>query len=476
MSGLWNRISTAFDRSDIGLAGEHERPGPDQMREPVRPTTTRYAPIRNAVERRVNSFLRDDLVSHLEIGPHEVFLLHYIEISADRQGEPELDQFLREFSPESRVFWVKKLLGGAVGQNVSVDQFLGLDREFAPEQLAETDPFEEMLNQSVVPPYKVILHGRWEAKKAQPAAHAPVDDEPIEPTMRQEPLIEESIDEIRAPGPSLRLSVQDARQPDAGSWAGTRVIEADAYPAVLGTSADADIEISGYYVSARHCTLHWENHQLWLVDHSTNGTWVDGERVRQGARIALANGAMLGFGRDRGDAEFDRYPAVRAQIMRKTGPAGLVPTPIAPSRATPVVPVNISIPMAAPAPAPAAHAVSVAPATKRPLAVLSIVDASGSPRRDVLTVPFTIGRGTAQNYVVPDANQGVSREHLVIEAIDANGALTLNRATGKNGTSSGMSSLPERFVWGFGQEIVLGDKWASAPAVRLTLRPVEGSE
>ena len=131
----------------------------------MRPTTTRYAPIRNAVERRVTAFLRDDLVSHLEIGDNEMFLLHYIEIAADSQGEAELDQFLHEFSPESRVHWVKKLLGGAVGQHVSVDQFLGLDREFAPEQLAETDPFEEALNQSVVPPYKVILHGRWEARK-----------------------------------------------------------------------------------------------------------------------------------------------------------------------------------------------------------------------------------------------------------------------------------------------------------------------
>ena len=37
----------------------------------------------------------------------------------------------------------------------------------------------------------------------------------------------------------------------------------------------------------------------------------------------------------------------------------------------------------------------------------------------MLSVPFTIGRGTAQDYVVPDANQGVSREHLVIESIDS---------------------------------------------------------
>jgi len=448
MSGLWNRISSAFERSDIGPAGYEARNDDER----VRPTNTRYAPIRNAVERRVTAFLREDLVSHLEIGDNEMFLLHYIEIVADSQGEAELDQFLHEFSPESRVHWVKKLLGGAVGQHVSVEQFLGLDREFAPEQLAETDPFEEALNQSVIPPYKVILHGRWEAKKPveAPQAEAPQAEEPQEPA-----------EDPRVAGPSLRLSIQDAKDPDTGSWNGTRVIEVADYPAVLGSSANADIEISGYYVSARHCTLHWENQQLWLVDHSTNGTWVDGERMRHGARVALANGAMLGFGRDKGDAEHERYPAVRAQFMRKPANNGATATPVAPARATPVVP-------AAAPPAAVAN-----PARKLPLAVLAIVDATGSPRRDVMELPFTIGRGSAQHYVVPDANQGVSREHLVIEAIDAYGALTFNRAVARNGTSAGNESLPERFVWRFGQEIVLGEKWASAPVVRLSLQPTE---
>ncbi len=451
MSGLWNRISSAFDRSDIGPAGYDEARNDDER---VRPTTTRYAPIRNAVGRRVNAFLREDLVSHLEIGFNEVFLLHYIEIAADSQGEAELDQFLREFSPESRVHWVKKLLGGAVGQHVSVEQFLGLDREFAAEQLAETDPFEEALNQSVIPPYKVILHGRWEAKKAAAAVEA-TDEE-----------IEEQPQDARVAGPKLRLSIQDAKEADAGSWNGTRVVEVGEYPAVLGSSTQADVEISGYYISARHCTLHWESQQLWLVDHSTNGTWVDGERLRQGARVALANGAVIGFGRSKGDAEFDRYPAVRAQLMRKLPAASATATPVAPSRATPVAPGAVPV-------APAANASDVSSARKPPLAVLVIVDASGSPRRDVLQLPFTIGRGSAQHYVVPDANQGVSREHLVIEAIDASGALTLNRAVARNGTSAGNAPLPERFVWRFGEEIVLGDKWASAPSVRLSLQPVE---
>ena len=430
--GLWNRISSAFERTDIGTAGSaHDDSSSDE--DTVRPTATRYAPIREAVERRVNAFLRQDLVSHLEIGFNEVFLLHYIEIAADSQGQAALAQFLHEFSPESRVHWVKKLLGPAVGQHVSVDQFLGLDKEFPVEDLAETDPFEDKLNQAATPPYRIILHGRWES--------GPAVEQPAAPPQT-----------TRMAGPCLRLSVQDAKSPNPGKGGDARVIEIEHFPAVLGSSVHADVEISGYYVSARHCTLHWEGQRLWLADHSTNGTWVDGGRVHRGTRVALANGAVLGFGRDKGDSDHDRYPSIRAQVMRKPVVPGAGSTPVPPSRSTPVAP---------------------AVAKNAPLAVLAIVDATGSPKRDVLKLPFTIGRGSAQDYVVPDANQGVSREHLVIEEIDRSGAVTLNRAVGKNGTFAGGQPLPERFVWGFDQEIVLGEKWASAPVVRMSLRHVE---
>lgn len=448
--GLWTRISAAFERTDIGTADATDDDSRSEANL-IRPTETRHAPIRRAVERRVNAFLREDLVSHLEIGSNEIFLLHYLEIAADRQGTAALTQFLDEFSPASRVLWVKKLLGPAVGQHVSVDQFLGLDKEFSAEDLAETDPFEEKLNQAATPVYRIILHGRWESRPAaeQQAAQSSGANPPPQ--------------SLRLAGPRLRLSIQDAKSPNAGKGGGARVAEFGHFPAVLGSSVHADVEISGYYVSARHCTLHWEGQQLWLADHSTNGTWVDGERVHRGTRVALANGAALGFGRDKGDADHDRYPALHVQLM----PDPLVPgasfTPVSPSCSTPVAPgVARSIPIQA-------------PGKKVPLAVLAIVDATGSPIRDVLKLPFTIGRGSAQDYVVPDANQGVSREHLVIEEINRSGAVTLNRAVRRNGTFAGNEALPERFVWRFGEEIVLGEKWASAPVVRLSLRHVEQS-
>ena len=449
--GLWSRLSSAFERADIGAPGTARDPAGDD--DVIRPTATRYAPIREAVERRINTFLRDDLVSHLEIGFNEIFLLHYIEIIADSQGAAELAQFLHEFSPESRVLWIKKLLGGAVGRHVSVGQFLGMDKEFTAEQLAETDPFEEKLNQAAIPLYRVILHGRWEHRHAgePPSEYGPAGEQPAtavaQPSSAQEAA--------RLAGPCLQLSVRDAKSPVPGNE--PRITEIEQFPAVVGSSAHADVELSGYYVSARHCTLHSDGQNLWITDHSTNGTWVDGERVHRGARVALANGALLGFGRDQGERDHERYPAMRAEIMRKGVAPGAGSTPISPSRPTPVAP-GITA------------AASAVPAENAALAVLAIVDASGNPRQCVLKLPFTIGRGSVQDYIVPDANEGVSREHLVIEEIDGSGAVTLNRAADRNGTFAGGQALPERFVWRFGQEIVLGERWASAPPVRLSLQ------
>lgn len=448
--GLWNRISSAFERTDIGAAGatEDELHSDEDL---VKPTATRYASVRKAIERRVNAFLREDLVSHLEIGFNEIFLLHYIEIAADSQGAAALAQFLDEFSPESRVQWVKKLLGPAVGQHVSVDQFLGLDQKFSREDLAETDPFEERLNQAATPMYRITLHGRWETgSSAEQRAANSSGANPSPPPQA-----------LRLGGPCLRMSVQDAKSPGRGNGREPRLVEIEHFPAVLGSSVHADVEISGYYVSARHCTLHWEGQRLWLADHSTNGTWVDGERVYRGTRVALANGAVLGFGRDKGETDHDRYPALHARLMREPAAPGTSFTPVSASCATPVAPgvaTSFSFPVAA---------------EKTPLAVLAIVDATGSPRRDVLKLPFTIGRGSTQDYVVPDANQGVSREHLVIEEINSSGAVTFNKAMSRNGTFAGNRALAERFVWRFGQEIVLGEKWTNAPVVRLSLWQVE---
>lgn len=458
IGGAWNQVKSAFERDDIGdvRAGFNEAP----MEDAVKETASRYAPIKEAIERRISTFLKHDLVSHLEIGFNEQFVLNYIEISSDSQGRDALMQFLREFSPEARVEWVKRLLGPAVRKHVSVEQFLGVDREFSVDDLAESDPFEEELNQALTPTYRVILHGRWETRPVV---------EVVAPEASAQPIPHAAVP-ARATGPLLRLTVADAK-PQFGL--ARRTIEIDTYPVTLGSSARTDVEISGYYVSALHCTLHEGHEGVSLEDHSTNGTWVDGKRAPRGVRVPLRQGAVIAFGRSDGDRAFERYPQFSLHYVQRTGESAGGHTPIVPAySATPVVPEGGTPIISSETAYVAAH-VAFMPATVPPLAVLAVVDASGNPRRDILKLPFSIGRGSAQDYVVPDANQGVSREHLVIEKIDQRGATVKNLGNSKNGSFADGQALPEEFSWQFGQEIVLAERWSSAPVVRLCLRRVE---
>src|SRR6185369_1913423 len=138
----------------------------------------------------------------------------------------------------------------AVGRHVSVDQFLGLDREFTAEDLAETDPFEEKLNHAATPLYRVILHGRWESRPPTSDREEGLSPllKPPHSAQSSEAVAAAPPQTLRLAGPCLRLSIQDAKSPNPGKEDGTRVVEIEHYPAVLGSSVHADVEISGYYV------------------------------------------------------------------------------------------------------------------------------------------------------------------------------------------------------------------------------------
>jgi len=249
----------------------------------------------------------------------------------------------------------------------------------------------------------------------------------------------------------MRLTIHDANEKAAGVSAVARHVDVDAYPAVLGSSSDADVQISGYYVSARHCTLHWDGHEVLLEDHSKNGTWLDGKALERGSRVALNDAAVLSFGGQEA-SDYERFPVVRAQkLAARVAHAGR--TPIAPSRATPIA---------------SAHTPISAP--KAALAVLAITDATGTAHKVICELPFTIGRGSDQDYVVPDENAGVSREHLVIEKITEAGAIATNKGVDRNGTFAADQALPQQFEWQFDQEIVLARKWTRASPAHVILK------
>jgi pSer/pThr/pTyr-binding forkhead associated (FHA) protein len=424
----WNFGSLLKADSDADSMRAYSRLAADNT---FKATQTRYAPIRNAVEERLETFVRRDVVSHLEIAREDVFMLHYLEINAD-QDESLLNEFLEEFKQPARIDWVKRLLAAAPESHVRVDQFLGMDKQFSKEHLEKTDPFEEELTRdAAVSGYRVVLHGRWERQ-------APF--QPAEDTARV----------VRVPGVGLRLAIHDAREKAAGP-AVARHVDVDTFPVVLGSSSDADVQISGYYVSARHCTLHWDGHEVSLEDHSKNGTWLDGKALERGSRVAFNDTAVLSFGGQEA-SDYERFPVVHAQkLAARVAHAGR--TPIAPSRATPIA--STHTPISAP---------------KAALAVLAITDATGTAHKVICELPFTIGRGSDQDYVVPDENAGVSREHLVIEKITEAGAIATNKGVDRNGTFAADQALPQQFEWRFDQEIVLARKWTRASPPRVVLK------
>jgi Protein of unknown function (DUF3662)/FHA domain len=67
---------------------------------------------------------------------------------------------------------------------------------------------------------------------------------------------------------------------------------------VLGRGADADVVVDDPGVSRKHAEVHFDNGQLRLVDlGSTNGTFVDGDRVR--SVLILREGSTITMGRSR---------------------------------------------------------------------------------------------------------------------------------------------------------------------------------
>jgi hypothetical protein len=101
-SGFWSRIGSAFERTDIDVAGSAwQEPGEDA----VRPTTTRYAPIREAVDAACRASCARIWFRTLESASAEIFLLHYIEITHRQPGRRGAGQFLR--SQPNHVHWVK---------------------------------------------------------------------------------------------------------------------------------------------------------------------------------------------------------------------------------------------------------------------------------------------------------------------------------------------------------------------------------
>lgn len=64
---------------------------------------------------------------------------------------------------------------------------------------------------------------------------------------------------------------------------------------LLGRAAGADLDVDDDYASSRHARI-WRDEQGWVVEdlQSTNGTYVNGQRIAQATRIQIGDVVRVG--------------------------------------------------------------------------------------------------------------------------------------------------------------------------------------
>ena len=65
----------------------------------------------------------------------------------------------------------------------------------------------------------------------------------------------------------------------------------------IGSQGDNDLVLRDRFVSSHHANLRWDGVTWWIEDlNSTNGTFVNQQRVTPGAPLAVPGGSMLEVG------------------------------------------------------------------------------------------------------------------------------------------------------------------------------------
>jgi hypothetical protein len=466
MAGITTRIIELLgmgERSDLpsdsAPEADHAATGGEAMPPPrpgpgVEQGCSADDPILQSLKRAWSGLLNDALPKHLNFAPGDALFLERIEISA--KGDASVDllaRFMKEFRPQVRIDYVRHELGKDLGRNLMLDQFTGIWDASADESAPggappPEDAFDKILaglGSTGKGGFRVRLIGHWGEKPApRPVAGG------VSPGQRA--------------GARLHLTLWDGEAPAEG-----RPVSVQVYPTALcrkGGESEGDdrrLPIEGTYVSGLHGILEWDGVAATVSDGpSRNGLWLNDTRLKANEPRRLTAGDLLRFSSPE-DRDAAHYPRLR--VDRVEGAQGV---PVAGH--TPV-----TTPVAGVTPVTLGEGVSAATPTVRALALLSILDAGGSRQLDVTRLPFRIGRGRGQDYVIPDGNAGASREHLVILEMDERGAKVSHPAATKLGGrwgDGGKEPLAAEFRWPWGREILLAPDYPKAPPVRLTLRRV----
>lgn len=431
-----------------GSAGATPAAGGVGPQHPVHPSTQGvqdpYADLWRSIEAHLSVFMTKSVLPHRKYAKDDVFNLKRMQVCGVGSGEQEtVQRFLDEFRADVRRQIVLAAVSRCCSEGVSSEGFVDLNRDFDQAELDESDPYASGLAGASDGGYRVTLYGEWVLQQPVPssAARGAV-----------------SAGTVHSP---IELQIDDA--------AGTRQVSVESFPQLLGRGVKmGDKPLMGTFLSRRHGLLDWESSgRLVYRDTSVNGSMVDGVHTTAGESRELHPSSCLVLG-GAGAAPSD-CPVITVIAGIPDGAQG-GKTPVR----APIMGGSASTPVRAslqPAAATPLTPTPPAPTGRKTLCLLAVQDAKGSRTVAVTGLPFVIGRGESSDYQVPEGNAGVSREHLVLEAIDSKGATVLNRGAEDRrwGTSVDGAEQPGQFVLAWNSVAVLAPRYREAPSVRVHL-------
>ena len=417
----------------------------------VGPPISPYEPIRAAMERTLKRFA-DKVQDHLIDAPHERFSVRYLTLTGhDEPSRLLIARYFDEFrDAKTRTSIALKAIERNFTTGVLTDQLMAFKAELSADELAPFDQWNAQLASDADLPDMIELGivGEWtNPAPTRPQPHWAGSASPTGPSIPSSPSSPSSQESTDVSQRQMVLEIHDAD--------GSRSVALLDLPITLGRDSEGlPHAMQGKFLSRIHARLLLEAHNsVVLLNLSGNGSLVDGQQVlKAGERTPLRNGARVALGRTQ-----DRFATGTAecpQIVLRWASTGNAdgPTPVtAEFQAEQATPINLGA---------------------GPLCSLAVQDAESTRTCTVLSLPYTVGRDPASNCRLPEANSHVSRTHLELLALDADGARVRNHAVGKpwGTTIDGIEQAAE-FSLPWGATVVLAGRSPTGKPAQLQLQP-----
>jgi hypothetical protein len=365
---------------------------------------------------------------HADVNPEERLAITRLQIRASSPAlEAQLQQWFSESDAPHLIQWMVR----GPFKTVAIEQWVVLDKlarlevlPYVPAPQTNASPYDvsAVTTQAPVAGYDIVADTQWAPKPA--AVHV---DSPFPPL---ELMIHDAMGERRVHVMQTLVVLGAEKTLKAPDGQKMRLL--DQSPMQWHGETAWFVAVHAQHVSGIHMVLRLHERGVdCLDDSSTNGSFVSGQKLMPGQWRLVPHFETVFLGGPASDPR-SQTACVQLRVGHPVSPVSADRTPLRQ--------------------ASSAHTL--------PKVVLRPVGIAGAQAVPVLSLPFTIGRAPDADWVVPAQHEMVSRQHVVIVAVDEKNQQVLLRDVSRQGltqSQQGFAGPASQGVWvPFSDTLTLG--------------------